>query len=168
VVITSIDESPRAGESGAALVERLARAKATAITESDGLHVLAADTTVVCDGRLLEKPASEREAREMLRLLSGRSHLVMTGVCVAHEGRFHSDVAVTAVGFAPITAAEIDWYVSTGEPMDKAGGYHIGGRGALFVTEISGSPSNVEGLPVHLVRRLLRKSGFEIGGTDRA
>jgi len=162
VAVTAIDETPLRGESGAVLVERLARSKAAAVTDAGGLPVLAADTTVVCDGRLLEKPASAEQAREMLRRLSGRSHEVVTGVCVARAGLFHSGVEVTGVSFAPLTAAEIDWYVATGEPMDKAGAYHIGGRGALFVTEISGSPSNVEGLPVHLVRSLLRKSGFEI------
>jgi len=168
VVFTAIDESPRDGESGASLVERLARAKAEAVVDHDGLPVLAADTTVVCDERLLEKPGSPEAAREMLRRLSGRSHEVLTGVCVAHAGRFHSGVEATEVGFAELTPAEIDWYVSTGEPMDKAGAYHIGGRGALFVARISGSPSNVAGLPVPLVRRLLGDAGFEIAAARRA
>lgn len=163
--MTAVDETPLAGESGKALVERLARRKAAAVTDHDGMPVLAADTTVVCDGRLLLKPGSAEEAREMLRRISGRSHEVMTGVCVAHAGRLHSSVEVTGVSFAPMSPAEIDWYVATGEPMDKAGAYHIGGRGALFVSGISGSPSNVAGLPVYLVRRLLEQAGFETFGT---
>lgn len=162
VVVTAIDETPLPGEAGPALAERLARTKAAAITDHDGLPVLAADTTVVCGGLLLGKPGSTHEAREMLRRLSGRSHEVVTGVCVAKAGSLHSSVDVTEVTFASLSQAEIDWYVATGEPMDKAGAYHIDGRGALFVTGIAGSPSNVAGLPVQLVRRLLREVGVEI------
>jgi septum formation protein len=161
-VVTAVDETARPAESGAALVARLARAKAEAVHDHGGLPVLAADTTVVCDERLLEKPASAEAAREMLRRLSGRSHHVLTGVCVTHDGRFHSGVESTEVRFAELLPAEIDWYVATGEPMDKAGAYHIGGRGAWFVSGITGSPSNVAGLPVHLVKRLLEQAGFEV------
>jgi septum formation protein len=164
-VVTSVDETPRAGESGAALVERLARAKALAVADHGGLPVLAADTTVVCQGRVLEKPASADDARAMLRLLSGSSHEVLTGVCVAHAGRLHAGVETTSVRFARLADSEIEWYVATGEPMDKAGGYHVGGRGALFVAGITGSPSNVEGLPVLLARRLLLAAGLALGAT---
>jgi septum formation protein len=167
VVVTAVDETKRPGESGAALVERLARTKAAAVTDPGGLPVLAADTTVVCDGRLLEKPASPDGARAMLRLLSGRSHEVITGVCVAHAGELRSGIEVTRVDFARLSDAEIDWYVGSGEPMDKAGAYHIGGRGALFVDGTFGSPSNVAGLPVRLARRLLQEAGLELVGARR-
>lgn len=162
--MTEVDETPLPGEGGAALAERLARAKAAAVADHDGLPVLAADTTVVCGDLLLGKPASLEEARAMLRMLSGRSHEVVTGVCAARAGRFFSGVDITSVTFAPLTETAIDWYVATGEPMDKAGAYHIDGRGAFFVTSISGAPSNVAGLPVPLARRLLREAGLEIPG----
>jgi septum formation protein len=164
-VVTDVDETRRPDESGAALVERLARAKAQAVRDHAGLPVLAADTTVVCAGRVLEKPASPADARAMLRLLSGRDHEVITGVCVAREGALFSDVCVTRVAFAPMSDAEIDWYVATGEPMDKAGAYHVGGKGALFVSGSFGSPSNVAGLPVRLVRRLLQAAGLELSAS---
>ena len=163
VVVTAVDEARLPGESGAAMVERLARAKAQAVTEHAGLPVLAADTTVLCGERVLEKPASLEDARAMLRLLSGRSHEVATGVCVAHGGALRSGVELTRVEFAELSDAEIEWYVASGEPMDKAGGYHIGGRGALFVAGIRGSPSNVEGLPVRLARELLQQAGLRLG-----
>jgi septum formation protein len=157
-----VDESPRQGEGGPALTERLARDKAAAVRDHDGLPVLGADTTVVCDARLLGKPASLDDARTILRLLSGRSHEVVTGVCLAQAGRLRSAVEVTAVTFAPLSDEEIDWYVATGEPMDKAGAYHIDGRGALLVSAVHGSPSNVAGLPVPLLYRLLREAGVRL------
>jgi len=160
--VTSVDESPREGEGAFELAERLAREKALAVVANGGLPVLTADTTVVCDGELLGKPASAGEARSMLLALSGRTHQVFTGVCVRHAGRLLSAVERTEVTFARLTPGQIDWYVATGEPMDKAGGYHIDGRGALFVSAISGSPSNVAGLPVALVARLLRETGVDI------
>ena len=162
VVVTEVDETPLPGEGGAALAERLARAKAAAVADHDGLPVLAADTTVVCGEVLLGKPNSLEEARAMLRMLSGRSHDVVTGVCAARAGRLLSAVDVTGVTFGPLSEIEIDWYVATGEPMGKAGAYHIDGRGGLFVTSISGSPSNVAGLPIPLARRLLRELGVAI------
>jgi septum formation protein len=164
-VVTAVDETRLPGESGAALVERLARAKAEAVRDHAGLPVLAADTTVVCAGRVLEKPASPEDARAMLRLLSGRDHEVITGVCVARDSRLRSAVEVTRVEFAPLSDAEIDWYVATGEPMGKAGAYHVGGKGALFVTGSYGSPSNVAGLPVRLVRRLLQEAGLSLSAS---
>lgn len=165
VVVPDVDENPLPGEEGAALAERLSRAKATVVAtrrQADSLPVLAADTVVVCGERLLAKPEGHRDAVEMLRLLSGRSHDVLTGVSVAHAGRLVSGVERTSVSFAPMSDAEIEAYVATCEPMDKAGGYHIDGRGALFVTGIEGSPSNVAGLPVRLVLRLLREVGVDL------
>ena len=125
--------------------------------------VLAADTLVVCEGRVLGKPPSPAEAAEMLRLLSGRAHEVVTGVCLFAGGAARTEVVKTTVHFAALSADEIAWYVATGEPMDKAGAYHIDGRGGIFITGISGSPTNVAGLPVRTVLELARAAGVELG-----
>jgi septum formation protein len=118
---------------------------------------------VVCEGRILGKPGSAAEARSMLELLSGRTHEVVTGLCLVTSDGPRSGVERSAVTFAAMSAAEIDWYVGTGEPMGKAGAYHIEGRGAWFVASVSGSPSNVAGLPVGLFRRLVRESRVDLG-----
>jgi septum formation protein len=162
VVVSAVDESLVPGEGGAAAVERLARAKAEAVSRHESLPVLAADTEVLCDGRILGKPESEASALEMLSLLAGRTHEVVTGVCLAYEGQMRSDVERSHVRLSPMTDSERRWYVATGEPMDKAGGYHVDGRGALFIESVSGSPSNVAGLPVRLVRRLFQEAGLHI------
>jgi septum formation protein len=99
----------------------------------------------------------------MLRLLSGRTHQVVTGVCLQSGATARSAVELSDVTFVPLSEDEIAWYVATGEPLDKAGAYHVEGRGALFVSGVSGSPSNVAGLPVTLVRRLLREAGVAMG-----
>ena len=163
VKVTDVVETLLEGEAGAVAAERLARAKAASAADSETLPVLSADTLVVCDGRALGKPSSSAEAAAMLRLLAGRSHEVVTGVWLAARGVVRSGVERTQVAFAPMTAAEIEWYVATGEPMDKAGGYHIDGRGAFFVASVSGSPSNVAGLPIRLVLRLAREAGVDLG-----
>ena len=165
-VTPSVDESLLPGEKGAAAAERLARAKAAAVAPQD-LPVLAADTLVVQGGEVLGKPATAEEAARMLRTLSGRSHEVVTGVCLAHGATSRSGVETTVVTFAAMSAEEIAWYVATGEPLDKAGAYHVDGRAALFVLSVSGSPSNVAGLPVRLVLRLARDAGLR-WGPDRA
>ena len=161
-VVPSVDETLLPGESGAAAAERLARAKADAVAPQD-LPVLAADTLVVCDGAVLGKPATPDEAARMLRTLSGRSHEVVSGICVAIGGTLRSGVETTTVTFAAMDEAEIAWYVATGEPLDKAGAYHVDGRGALFVSAVSGSPSNVAGLPVRLMLRLAKEAGVRLG-----
>jgi septum formation protein len=162
VVVPDADETLRAGEDAGAAAERLARAKA-AVVAGEPLPVLAADTLVACEGQILGKPAGAAEAGEMLRRLSGRRHEVVTGVCLALGGRFFSGRARTAVTFAPLSEADIAWYVGTGEPLDKAGAYHMDGRGAAFVESIDGSPSNVVGLPVRLVVTLAREAGVDLG-----
>jgi septum formation protein len=162
-VTPSVDESLLPEEAGATAAERLARAKAASVLEAADLPVLAADTLVVCDGAVLGKPAAPEEAARMLRGLAGRSHEVVTGVCVATRGSCRSGVETTAVTFAAMSEAEIAWYVSTGEPLDKAGAYHVDGRGALFIASVSGSPSNVAGLPVRLMLRLARELGISLG-----
>jgi septum formation protein len=155
-----VDETPRAGEPPDACVRRLAEEKARAVAAAARHYpVLAADTTVVVDTHMLAKPADDDDARRMLRLLSGRAHDVLTGVALAHRGRVHIEVAVTAVEFAPMTEAEIAWYVATGEPRDKAGAYAIQGYASRFITRIRGSYSNVVGLPVALVYGMLTSAG---------
>ena len=163
VSVTNIPEVLRPGEGGAAAAERLARDKASAIDPREPLPVLAADTVVVCDGRILGKPADEGEAAEMLRLLSGRTHEVVTGVCLRTAGQLRSGVETTAVTMARMTDAEIAWYAATFEPLDKAGAYHVDGRGSLFIESVHGSASNVAGLPVRLVFQLVREAGLHLG-----
>jgi septum formation protein len=161
VVVSAVDETLGPGESGEAAVERLARRKAAVVAAGESLPVLAADTEVLCLGRILGKPVSEQAALDMLELLAGREHEVVTGVCLAHRGVLRSGVERSVVTMAPMTEAERRFYVATGEPMDKAGGYHVDGQGALFIESVTGSPSNVAGLPVRLVARLFREAGIE-------
>jgi len=163
VVVSHEDESLVPGEDGKAAVERLARAKALAVARGEPLPVLAADTEVLCDGHVLGKPRDEEDAVAMLRRLAGRAHEVVTGVCVVKGGVARSGVERSVVRLAPMTEEELRWYASTGEPLDKAGGYHVDGRGALFIETVEGSPSNVAGLPVRLVLRLVREAGLELG-----
>lgn len=163
VEVSNQDESLRPGEDGAAAVERLARAKGLAVARAETLPVLAADTEVLCDGHILGKPADERDAVAMLRRLAGRAHEVVTGVCVVAGGAARSGVERSVVRFAPMNEEELRWYAATGEPLDKAGGYHVDGKGALFIETVFGSPSNVAGLPVRLLLRLVREAGLELG-----
>ncbi len=163
VVVSGVDELLLAGEDGAVAAERLARLKALAVTETDGLPVLGADTVVLCDGAILGKPTSAEDAARMLRLLSGRTHEVVTGVGLLAAGGVRSGIETTAVRFGTLTEAQIAWYVSTGEPLDKAGAYHIDGAAAAFIESLSGSPSNVAGLPVRLVLNLAREAGLTLG-----
>jgi len=153
VVSPDIDETPLRGEAPRDLVRRLAVAKAAAV---DGDPVLAADTTVEVDGEILGKPTDADDARRMLRRLSGRAHKVHTGVAVRAGGRTGLDVVTTIVTFVPLQPAVVDWYVRTGEPLDKAGAYGIQGHGGIFVEHVRGSVSNVVGLPLTSVARLLQ------------
>jgi len=124
--------------------------------------VIGADTIVVLDGRLLGKPEDDADAERMLKMLSGKWHAVMTGVSLydAATKREVADYDKTLVKFAALTEREIDWYVKTGEPMDKAGAYAIQGRGAMFIDEIAGNYHNVVGLPIPLVYRLAKRLGY--------
>lgn len=155
-----IDESVHDGEAARDYVVRLAVEKAQAVSRSTDNVVVAADTTVVVDDELMGKPVDEADAVRMLRRLGGRSHEVLTGVCVATSDVINAQVAATAVEFAPISDAEIAWYVASGEPMDKAGAYGIQGRASRFVTAVRGSYSNVVGLPVALVYAMLVRAGW--------
>ncbi len=144
--------------------ETLALRKATEVAArvGEGL-VLGADTIVVCDGRLLGKPRNQEEARRFLRQLSDRIHLVVTGLALveAAGGRSGAGHEVTEVRVRPLTGEEIDAYVQTGEPLDKAGGYAIQGAAAAFVEAIKGSFTNVVGLPLGRLRALLRRFGID-------
>ena len=153
-----VDESLRDEESPRQYVARLAAAKARAAGEVHSHRpIVAADTTVVVDEHILAKPADAEDARRMLRLLQGRWHQVLTGVALISESAQEVDVEMTEVRFAPMSTTEIDWYVETREPMDKAGAYAIQGKGARFIEEIKGDYFNVMGLPVRLLYDLVRR-----------
>ena len=186
-IAPGIDESGVAGESPEHYARRVAEAKARAVF-ARGEHdaVLAADTVVVVDGAPLGKPANEADAARMLRLLSGREHVVMTAVCLmtrpgpAEAGhydtrtpgvpgfsgpprqRLQTTLAQTSVWFAALSDTEIAWYVGTGEPWDKAGAYAVQGLASRFVTRIDGSHSNVIGLPIAVVYDLCKQAGLLI------
>jgi septum formation protein len=147
----AVDETPLPGEPPARYVQRLAERKASAIESSPGEVVLAADTTVVIGSEMLGKPADMADARRMIVMLEGRRHLVMTGICLRHGAETVVDYAVTDVWFAPMSASEIDAYVSSGEPMDKAGAYAIQGLASKYIEKIAGCYFNVVGLPIALV-----------------
>lgn len=152
-----IDETPLPGETPEAYVVRLAQEKAQAIArlhQQDPALVLGADTTVVCHGEMLGKPASRSEAVQMLRLLSGGAHEVHTGVSLVSSGQDfqRSGLATTRVWFSSLAEEAIQAYVESGEPFDKAGAYAIQGGAGQFIPRIEGSWSNVVGLPLHLVR----------------
>ena len=154
-----VDETRLAGEGPEAFVSRLARAKAETVAQGRlfGL-VLGADTTVLVDGEILEKPRDAEDARRMLRNLSGRWHEVLTGVALvrAETGQALTGLERTRVRFAETSDEEIDWHVRTGDVLDKAGAYAIQGRAALFIEAIDGDYWNVVGLPVRLVYELAR------------
>jgi septum formation protein len=142
------------GEEPREYVIRLARAKAEAAWQGSGDEVvLGADTVVVLDERVLEKPADAAEARAMLRSLSGRTHIVITGICLRHAGGTIVDAASTKVRFAKLDEREIADYAGSGEPMDKAGAYAIQGLASKFVEHVEGCYFNVIGLPLALVYR---------------
>jgi septum formation protein len=157
VRVADIDETPQPGETPRAYVQRLAEEKARAVDANDDEIVLAADTTVVLGNEIMGKPLDATDATRMLRLLSGNRHEVMTGICLRRGDRARVDLASTAVWFAPLSDWEIEEYVASGEPEDKAGAYAIQGRASRFIERIDGSYSNVVGLPVALVYRRLQE-----------
>jgi septum formation protein len=156
-----VDETTWPNEPPRDYVVRLSREKARAVVRGDEL-ALGADTTVVINGEIIGKPMDVKEAGRMLRALSGQWHEVLTGVTLARADRFVSAVSSTRVKFAELSDDEIKWYVSTGEPMDKAGAYAIQGRASLFVERIEGSYSNVVGLPLQLTYQLARRMGVDL------
>jgi septum formation protein len=164
-----VDETRAEGEDATTYVQRLGRAKAEAI-RSSGHSTVGADTVVVVDEMILGKPRDDEDAREMLRQLSGRWHEVLTGLAFIDGVTAEVRVAceTTEVQFASMSKAEIDWYVSSGEPMDKAGAYAIQGLGARFIRGIRGDYYNVVGLPVRLLYELaVGPSATVKGGQSR-
>ena len=158
------EEHPEPGLSGGETAKRLSRAKCLEIAADadEDAVVIAADTVVCLDDEILGKPADEQDAGRMLRALSGRDHRVFTGVTVARGGRVLSDYEETAVHFRPLSEREIEAYIATGEPMDKAGAYGIQGRAALFVRAIEGDYFNVVGLPLCKLGQMLKELGVEL------
>lgn len=154
-----VDESLLEGEAAVAAVRRLARQKALVPARRPGECVLAADTVVILGSRILNKPRDRAEAITMLKSLSGRTHKVATGMTICWDGGVATNVDYTSVRFRRMDEGEIVRYVKTGEPMDKAGAYHVEGGGACFIESIEGSPSNVAGLSVTTARRLLKRAG---------
>jgi len=165
VVAARVDESRRTGEQAEAYVRRLAEAKARAVAGgvSPPAIVIAADTVVVMDGEVLGKPVSAEDAGRMLRRLSGRTHQVLTGLAVLKipGGAARVEIETTRVTFAPLTEAEIEAYVASGEPLDKAGAYAIQGRGGRLVARVEGCYFNVVGLPLARLYRILREMGWK-------
>ncbi len=162
VIPADVDESPRHGEAPAAMVQRLARRKVAAVeVEQDDL-VVAADTVVLVDGDVMGKPANLDKARLMLRALSGREHAVLTGVAVRLGPKGASGVDRTKVRFRRLSPSEIQTYVDSGEPMDKAGGYGIQGLAGMFVEHIEGTETGVIGLPLGRLAVLVASVGANL------
>jgi septum formation protein len=159
ILPSDVDETPAPGEPPPAYALRVARDKATAARakcRDSGSVILAADTVVVVDGEILGKPVDSDDARRMLRLLSDGVHDVHTAVVVSRSGSQHAELVTTRVFVLFLDDRDIEWYVASGEPIGKAGGYAIQGRAARFIERIEGSWSNVVGLPVATVARLLK------------
>ena len=164
---TDIPETPRKDEAPRAFAERMAREKALAVFDRESKDfVLGADTIVVVDSEILGKPRDNADAARMLRLLSGRTHQVITGVCLlgpelSQKEKTFEDVQseTTTVSMNALGAADIQSYVSSGEPMDKAGAYAIQGRASRWISRIEGDYFNVVGLPVSLVYRMMQEHG---------
>ena len=162
--VAEIDETPLDNEAAEDYVMRLALEKARAVRQhsaTGGLPVLGADTAVVVDGRLLGKPESLAHAREMLQLLSGREHQVMTAVALVRD-REAVQLSMSRVWFRPLSEDEIDTYWRTGEPQDKAGAYAIQGVGAIFIERLEGSYTGVMGLPLYETGQLLQEFGIQV------
>jgi septum formation protein len=164
VAVADVDERQVPGEEAESYVRRLAVAKAASVAAAHpGRAVLGADTTVVVDGDVLGKPQDAPDAAALLRRLSGRSHLVLTGVCLIDAaGGAQTAVASTRVHFRQLSDADIQEYVASGEPMDKAGAYAIQGGAGGFVTRIDGDYDNVVGLPVALIQAMCLRLGIQV------
>jgi septum formation protein len=169
VAPADVDETPRGGERPADYALRVAHDKAAVAwsgrADDDRCVVLAADTVVVSGGQILGKPRDDEDAAAMLRMLSGRVHEVLTAVVLVGQSGERSEVVTTRVRFLPMDEQEIQWYIATGEPSGKAGAYAIQGRAARFIDWIEGSWSNVVGLPLATVYRLLNtgQKGYSEG-----
>jgi septum formation protein len=166
---SSTDESVNAGEGAEGYVRRLARAKAEAVPAAPGEIIVGADTSVVLGTEILGKPRDAEDARRMLRLLSGRTHVVVTGVHARRgdDARSETIAVSSAVRFVTLGEERVSWYVATGEPLDKAGAYAVQGAGGALVRGIAGSVSNVVGLPLAETLALLARLGFPVPGGPR-
>ena len=170
VVVSEADESAVKEDDPALLVEKLSLLKARTVfdrlseEEKRDLVVVGSDTVVVVGGEVIGKPTSEAEAKKMLRLISGREHEVVTGIAVVTSERTLTESDVTKVKVAELTDEEIDAYVRTGEPMDKAGAYGIQGAFSVFAERVEGSYFTVVGLPVHRLYRMLAEVGVRPRG----
>ena len=162
VQVADIDETMDLNKSPFDEVARVSRCKAEAVSRSAEDIVIAADTIVVCEGKVLGKPRDESDAKAMLGLLSGRDHQVMTGMCVLRGEKCVTATEVTDIHFRQLSAAEIDAYVASGEPMDKAGSYGIQGGAALFAEKMVGDYYNVMGLPVCRLWKILHEIAPEL------
>jgi septum formation protein len=165
VVPAEVDEVPQPGESPRAYALRVARSKANHVLQGcreSGTLVLGADTDVVVEGEILGKPRDAQDAKRMLKRLSGAVHTVISCIVLKSQDGEYSDIVETRVRLLPLSEAEIDWYIASGEPEGKAGAYAIQGRAARFIDHIDGSWSNVVGLPLASVYRLMKEAGAVI------
>ncbi|MEK6630872.1 MAG: Maf family protein [Acidobacteriota bacterium] len=161
VIPAHVDERLLPGESPRTYVMRLADEKARAVSAScHGAIAIGADTVVLVDNSILGKPKDDEDARRMLAVLSGRTHDVLTGLSLRADARWMTAFEQSRVTFARLNPGEIDWYVASGEPRDKAGGYAIQGLASRFVTAVEGSYANVVGLPVSRLYAMLRELGL--------
>lgn len=164
VIPSSVPEVHQPGESPEEYVARLSRDKAAVVAARYlDRWVIAADTTVLLGDELLEKPSDAADAKRMLAAIAGKTHMVYTGVTLqnAAAGFHETRVAESEVRILPLTEREIDWYVATGEPFDKAGAYAVQGIAAMFIDSVHGSFTNVVGLPLALLYQMLRKAGID-------
>lgn len=164
VLPSSAEENNEADLSPAELVQvhALAKARDVAVQVSPGDTIIGADTIVVLDGKVYGKPGDEEVACQMLSELAGRTHSVWSGVAVIRDGMCFTDAVETRVTLSPLTSAQIRRYAATGEPLDKAGAYAAQGLGAVFVERIEGCYSNVVGLPLQALSRLMSQAGVEL------
>ena len=166
IVTADIDEAMNPALSPAEAVAQVCQKKAETVGQNHpGQLIVAADTIVVVDDQILGKPKSEQAAREMLHLLSGRAHTVMTGFCLWQDGRAEVHVEQTHLRFRPLNDEEIDAYVATGSPLDKAGAYGIQDQASIFVERLDGDYYNVMGLPLCALANSLRRWGVAVLGT---
>ena len=164
VLPSHVPEEHRPGEAPEDYVARLSREKANAIAmQHPSRWVIAADTTVLLGDQLLEKPLNKADAARMLSLIAGKTHIVYTGVTLQNAGLEIRDtrVAESEVRMLPLSQSDVEWYVATGEPLDKAGAYAVQGVGAMFIDSIHGSYTNVVGLPLALLFQMMRKVGID-------
>ncbi len=166
IVTADIDETMDETLSVEDAVAEVSRKKAEAVgKDHPGRLIVSADTIVTVDGKVLGKPHSEEDARAMLQSLSGRTHTVMTAFCLYRDGKAEAHVEKTDVVFKPLSSEEIDAYIATGSPMDKAGAYGIQDGAAVFVERLCGDYYNVMGLPLCALVKRLRESGVPVLGT---